>query len=42
MPTENALQALSILRDPSVFQWYVIPLFALVAYAYAAEIERHN
>ena len=29
MPTETALEALSILRDGSLFQWYVIPLFAL-------------
>ena len=42
MPTESASQALSILRDGSQFQWYVIPLFALVVYAYAVEIERRN
>jgi hypothetical protein len=42
MPTESALQALSILRDESLFQWYVIPLFALVVYVYAVEIERRN
>jgi len=42
MPTESASQALSILRDGSQFQWYVIPLFALVVYVYAAEIERRN
>ena len=42
MPTEAAAQALSILRDGSQFQWYVIPLFALVVYVYAAEIERQN
>ena len=42
MPTESAAQALSILRDPSQFVWYVIPLFALVVYAYANEIEREN
>ena len=30
MPTESAQQALSILRDGSQFQWYVIPLFAFV------------
>jgi len=41
-PTESALQALSILRDPSQFQWYVIPLFALVVYVYTVEIERQN
>jgi hypothetical protein len=42
MPTEAALQAQQILREGSQFQWYVIPLFALVAYVYAAEIERKN
>jgi hypothetical protein len=42
MPTESASQALSILRDGSQFQWYVIPLFALVVYVYAVEIERRN
>lgn len=40
--TESASQALSILRDPSQFQWYVIPLFALVVIVYANEIERRN
>jgi hypothetical protein len=42
MSTEAALQAQQILREGSQFQWYVIPLFALVAYVYAAEIERKN
>jgi len=42
MPTESAAQALSILRDGSLFQWYVIPLFALVVYVYAVEVERRN
>jgi hypothetical protein len=42
MPTESALQALSILRDGSQFQWYVIPLFALAVYVYATEVERRN
>lgn len=42
MPTESASQALSILRDGGQFQWYVIPLFALVVYVYAVEIERQN
>jgi hypothetical protein len=41
-PTDSALEALAILRDPSQFQWYVIPLFALVVYVYAVEIERQN
>ena len=40
--TESAQQALSILRDGSQFQWYVIPLFALVVYVYAVEVERRN
>jgi len=42
MPTEFAQQAQAILRDGSQFQWYVIPLFALVVYVYAVEIERKN
>jgi len=40
--TTSALQAQSILRDGSQFQWYVIPLFALVVYVYAVEVERRN
>ncbi len=42
MPTEAASQALAILRNPSTFQWYVIPLFALVVYVYTVEVERRN
>ena len=42
MPTESAAQALSILRDGSLFQWYVISLFALTVYVYANEIEKRN
>jgi hypothetical protein len=42
MPTEAALRALEILRDGSLFRWYVIPLFALVVYVYAVEVERRN
>jgi hypothetical protein len=42
MPTDSASQALAILRDGSQFQWYVIPLFALVVYVYAVEVERKN
>jgi hypothetical protein len=40
--THSAAEALRILRDGSQFQWYVIPLFALVVYVYAVEIERRN
>lgn len=42
MPTQAANEALQILRNPETFQWYVITLFALVVYVYAAEIERQN
>jgi hypothetical protein len=42
LPADSALQALSILRNGSLFQWYVIPLFALAVYVYAVEIEHHN
>ena len=40
--TQAASEALAILRDGSLFQWYVITLFALMVYVYAAEIERQN
>jgi hypothetical protein len=42
MPTESAAQAVSILRDPAQFQWYVIPLLLVVIYVYNAEIYRRN
>jgi hypothetical protein len=42
MPTESAMEALKILRDGSLFQWYVVPLFALVVYVYAVEVETKN
>lgn len=34
--------ALSMLRDPGRFQWYVIPLLAIVVYIYANEIQHRN
>jgi hypothetical protein len=40
--TQSASDALKILRDGSVFQWYVIPLFALIVYVYAVEVERRR
>lgn len=40
--TESAAEAMRILRDASLFQWYVIPLFALVVYVYAVEVEKRN
>jgi hypothetical protein len=42
MPAESAQQALNILRDPSQFQWYVIPLLAIIVFIYANEIEKKN
>jgi hypothetical protein len=42
MPTQAAADALHILRDAGQFQWYVIPLFALVVYVYASEVEKRN
>jgi hypothetical protein len=42
MPTEAALEAVNNLRQGSLFQWYVIPLLALVAYVYAVEVEKRN
>lgn len=42
MPTKSALQALSILRDPSQFQWYVVPLLVIVIYIYNVEVGKKN
>ena len=42
MPTESAAKAWSLVRDPSHFQWYVIPLLLMVFYVYANEVERRN
>jgi len=35
-------QALGLLRNTDVFQWYVIPLFAFVIYIYFSEISNKN
>jgi len=40
--TEASKSALAILRDTSQFQWYLIPIFVLVIYVYANEIEKRN
>jgi hypothetical protein len=40
--TNFAKQALEILRDGSQFQWYVIPLLAIVVYIYVTEVEKRN
>lgn len=42
MQAESAIQAAAILRDSSLLQWYVVPLFALCVYVYANEIEKRN
>ena len=42
MPAQSALQALSILRDPSQFQWYVIPLLLVIIYIYSMEAAKKN
>ena len=42
MPTEFAQQAESILRDGSLFQWYVIPLLAIVFYIYVNEVGKRD
>jgi uncharacterized membrane protein len=42
MPTAASVQALQILRDGNQFQWYVIPLLAVVLYVYATEMQRKN
>ncbi len=42
MPTPSAQEAMRILRDPSFFQWYVVPFLAMVIYVYNVEIEKRN
>ena len=38
--TEATEKALRLLRNPHYFQWYLIPLLALLVYVYAVEVER--
>lgn len=40
--TESSAQALSILRDPSQFQWYIIPFLLVVIYVYHNEVRLKN
>ena len=42
MLTPASQQALARLRDPSMLEWYIIPLLAIAIYIYAVEIERRN
>jgi hypothetical protein len=40
--TQASTQGLSILRDPSQFQWYVIPLLLVIIYIYHNEARQKN
>jgi len=40
--SESAAQALAILRDPSYFQWYIVPLLVITIYIYNVEIGDQN
>jgi hypothetical protein len=40
--TQSSEQALSILRDPSQFQWYVIPFLLIIIYIYHNEARQKN
>jgi len=40
--TASSTQALAILRDPSQFQWYVIPFLLIVIYIYHNEARQKN
>jgi hypothetical protein len=40
--TEATEQAISNLRNPHHFVWYLIPFLAFVIYVYFVEIERKN
>lgn len=39
--SSNALENLRVIPD-SGFEWYIIPLFAIIVYMYAVEIEQKN
>jgi hypothetical protein len=40
--TDHSLQALSILRDPAQFKWYVIPFLLVVIFIYTREAAERN
>ncbi len=40
--SDSAKQALLILRDPTHFEWYVVPIFAFALYFYFSEIKQKN
>ncbi|MEW5785953.1 MAG: hypothetical protein AB1767_12915 [Bacillota bacterium] len=39
---DSAMRALSILRDPAQFQWYVVPILVIVIFIYYNEIGKGN
>ncbi len=40
--SESAMQALTLLRDPAQFKWYIIPLLLVVLFLYTKEIHKKN
>jgi len=40
--TDYSLQALSILRDPAQFKWYIIPVLLVVLFVYTREAANRN
>ena len=40
--TESARQAIAILRDPSQFQWTIVPILVIAIYIYNVEIAKKN
>lgn len=40
--TESSARALSILRDPSHFEWYLVPLLLVIFYIYHNEVRNRN
>lgn len=40
--SESAAQALANLRDPTHFEWYIIPLLLIIIYIYNVEIGKKN
>lgn len=39
IPAESAARALAILRDPTHFKWYIIPVLLMVLYVYAQQVQ---
>jgi len=41
-PTQAALATMNVLRDGSLYKWYVIPLLVLTVYVYAVQIQKRD